>query len=109
MAVFRYGAKILQWEESKLKHVDRKLRKTMTMYGSLHPKTDVDRLYVKRKEGGRFLINLERCVKEVENSWSFYVANPEENLIREGAAAEAINTEDTIMSGEFKKTESTRT
>ena len=33
----------------------------------------------------------------------FYVVNSEENLIRAAAAAETINTEDTVMSGEFKK------
>ena len=33
----------------------------------------------------------------------FYVANSEESLITGVAAAETINTEDTVMSGEFKK------
>ena len=82
MAVFRYGAGILQWKESELKNVDRKSRKTMTMYGALHPKSYVDRLYIKRKEGGRGLMNVECCVREEENSLGFYVANSEENLIK---------------------------
>ena len=30
--------------------------KTRMMYGGLHSKSNVDRLYVKRKEGGRGLI-----------------------------------------------------
>ena len=42
VAVFRYGAGILQWKESELKNVDRKSRKTMTMYGALHPKSDTN-------------------------------------------------------------------
>ena len=29
------------------------------MYGALHPKSDVDRLYIKRKEGGRSLMSVE--------------------------------------------------
>ena len=45
VAVFKYGAGILQWKESELKDVDR-----MKMYGALHPKSDVNRLYIKRKE-----------------------------------------------------------
>ena len=49
VVIFRYGAGILQWKESELKDVDRKSRKTMTIYGALYPKSDVDRLYVKRK------------------------------------------------------------
>ena len=38
------------------------------MYGGLHPKSDADRLYVKRKEGVRGLINVERYIREEENS-----------------------------------------
>ena len=75
----------------------------MTMYGGLHPKSNVDRLYVKRKEGGRGLISVERCIREEENSLRFYVANSEETLIREVSAAETINTRETIKSVEFKK------
>ena len=73
------------------------------MYGALHPKHDVDRLYIKRKERGRGLMGVEHCVRDEENSLGFYVANSEENLIRGVAASETINTEDTVTSGEFKK------
>ena len=93
VAVLRYGAGILQWKESELKNVDRKSRKTITVYGALHPKSDVDRLYIKRKEGGRGLMSVECCVREEENSLGFYVANSEENLIKGVYAAETINTE----------------
>ena len=103
VAIFRYGAGIIQWKASELKDLDRKSRKTMTMYGGLHPKGDVDRLNVKRKEGGRGLIRVERCIREEENSLGFYVANSEENLIRGVLTAETINTRETITSVEFKK------
>ena len=73
------------------------------MYGGLHPKSDVDRLYVKRKEGGRGLISVKQCIREEENSLGFYAANSEENLIRGVSAAETINTKETISSVEFKK------
>ena len=66
-------------------------------------KSDVDRLYVKRKEGGSGLISVERCIREEENSLGFYVANWEENLIRGVLTAEKINTRETITSVEFKK------
>ena len=103
VAIFRYRAGIIQWKANELKDLDRKSRKTMIMYGGLHPKSDVDRLYVKRKEGGRDLISVERCIREEENSLGFYVANSEENLIRGVSAAETINTRETITSVEFKK------
>ena len=73
------------------------------MYGGLHLKSDVDRLYVKRKEGGRGLISVERCIREEENSLGSYVANSEENLIRGIWTSETINTRETIISAEFKK------
>ena len=66
-------------------------------------KSDVDRLYIKRKEADRGLMSVERCVRVEGNSLGFYVANPEENLIRGVAAAVKINTEDTAMSGEFAR------
>ena len=103
VAIFKYGAGIIQWKGSELKDLDRESRKTMTMYGGLHPKSDVDRLYVKRKEGGRDLISMERCIREEENSLRFYVANSEENLIRGVSKAETINTREAITSVEFKK------
>ena len=60
MAVFRYGAEILQWKESELKDVDRESRKTMTKSGTLYQKSDVDRLHIKNKEEGRGLMSVER-------------------------------------------------
>ena len=103
MAVFRYGAGILHWKESELKNVNRKSRKTMTMYGAFHPKNAVNRLYIQRKEEGRGLMSVELCIREEKNSLGFYVANSEENLIKGVSAAETICTEDTVTSGEFKR------
>ena len=64
VVLFRYGTGILQRKESKLKNVDRKSRQKMTMYGTLHPISDVDRLYIRRKEGGRSLMGVECSVRE---------------------------------------------
>ena len=75
----------------------------MTMYGGLGPKSDVDRQYVKRKEGGRGLISVGQRIREKENSLGFYVANAEEKLIRGVSAAETINSREAITSVEFKK------
>ena len=45
----------------------------MAMYGALHPKSDMDRLYIKRKEGGRCLMRVERCFREEEKRLGFCV------------------------------------
>ena len=82
VAIFGYGAGIIDWKESELKSVDRKTRKMLTMYGAMHPKGHVGRLYIKRKEGGRGLSSVEYAVRGEENSLDQYVLNSEEKLLR---------------------------
>ena len=42
--------------------MDQRTRKLMTMHKALHPRDEVDRLYVSRKEGGRGLASIEDTV-----------------------------------------------
>ena len=51
------------------------------MCGALHAKSDVDRLYILRKEGGRSLISIEDCVELAIRSLEVYVHGSEERLI----------------------------
>ena len=81
VAIFRYGAGVIDWKESELKRVDRKTRKTLTMYRAMHPKGDVDRLYIKRNEGGRGMSSVEYAVRGEENSLGYYVLHSEEKLL----------------------------
>ena len=57
-------------------------RELFTVYGSLHPKSDVDRLYIPRKEGGRGLISIEDCVELAIRGLEVYVHESEERLIQ---------------------------
>ena len=52
VSIVRYGAGIMSRSKKKLEKLDRKTRNLMTMNGGHHPKADVDRLYLKRREGG---------------------------------------------------------
>ena len=54
----RYTAGVLDWGIGALKKIDVKTRKTMTMHGAFHRKSNVDRLYMKRKDGGMGLISV---------------------------------------------------
>ena len=56
--------------------------RSFTIYGALHPKSDVDRLYIPRKEGGRGLIFIEDCVELAIRSLEVYVHGSEEKLIQ---------------------------
>ena len=66
----------------KVKGIDRKTRKLFTIYGALHPKSDVDRLYIPRKERGRDLISIEDCVEVAIRGLEVYVHGREERLIQ---------------------------
>ena len=63
--------------------LDRKTRKLFTIYGALHPKSDVDRLYIPRK-GGRGLISIEESVELAKPGLAVYVHRSEERLIQAG-------------------------
>ena len=58
----RYSGPFLKWTRDELKQMDKRTRKLMTMHKVLHPRDDVDRLYVSRKEGGRGLASIEDSV-----------------------------------------------
>ena len=53
-----------------------------TTYGALHPKSDVGRLYIPRKEGGRGLISIEDCVELAIRGLEVYVYGIEERLLQ---------------------------
>ena len=50
---------IVEWRKNELEAIDRKTRKLITMYRSLHPKADVEKLYWKRNNSGKGLISVE--------------------------------------------------
>ena len=53
----------------------------MTIHGALHPKSDVDRIYVPRGKGGRGLISCEGCIRAEENSLGWYINHSPENSL----------------------------
>ena len=90
VSVIRYGAGIIEWTKEELQGIDRKTRKLLTIYRALHPQADVDRLYFKRKYGGRGLISVEDCVTVEINSMIKYLANSDE------VALKAVQNENTL-------------
>ena len=61
--VLRYNFGIINWRLEEIRKFDRKTRKVLTMYKLHYPKGDIDRLYVKRKGGGRGLLQIEATYK----------------------------------------------
>ena len=81
VSLLRYSAAFVSWRKSELQAIDRKIRKLFTIYGALHPKSDVDRLYILRK-GGRSLISIEDCVELAIRGFEVHVYGSEERLIQ---------------------------
>ena len=86
-----------------MRKIDRTTRKTLTMYGAFHPKSDIDRLYLKRKHGGRGLISIETCVRSEENNLGLYVHESNEMLLKGVKKVGIINTENLTDRKDFKK------
>ena len=67
----RYSGPFLKWTRDELKQMNQRTRKLMTIHKALHPRDDVDRLYVPRKEGGRGPASIEdgvdASIQQLEN------------------------------------------
>jgi len=80
--VLRYSFGIVNWHQEELQNLDRKTRKVLTIHGQHHPKADVDRLYVPRKQGGRGLMQLEAAHAVEITKLAEYVDRKEDPLYR---------------------------
>ena len=61
-SIVKYSRPFLKWIRESLKQMDKRTRKLRTIHKALHPRDDVDRLYVSRKEWGRWLVSAEDSV-----------------------------------------------
>ena len=85
IALLRYSAAFLDWTKEEKQQLDRrKTRKLLTMHKGLHPKSNVGRLYIPRKEGGRGLICVEDIINFAVIGIERYVYNSEERLLSAG-------------------------
>ena len=59
VSLLRYSKAYISWRKCELQTTDRKTRKLFIIYRGLHPKSDVDRLCIPRKDRGRGLTATE--------------------------------------------------
>ena len=92
-----------------MKKIDRTTRKTLAMFGALHPKSDIDQLYLKPKHGVRGLTRIEMCVRLEENNLGLYVRGSNEMLLKDvfgsGIVKKVgiVKTENLMEKEDFKK------
>ena len=82
MSLLRYSAPLVKWRKCELQAIDKKTWKLFTIYGGLHPKSEVDRLYIPRKDGGRGLIAIEDCAELAVRSLEVDVHGSDERLLQ---------------------------
>ena len=80
--LLRYSAAFLDWRKSELQDLDRKTRKLFTIHNCLYPKSNVDRIYIPREEGGRGLISVEDCTESATLGLERYISDSDERLIK---------------------------
>ena len=85
--------------------MNRQTRKFISIYGSFHPKSNVNRLYLKRKLGGRGLISIRDCVDgEVRNMHQYLSTNfSEEELLKFVSDSLSLDTLEIEDKGQFQK------
>ena len=58
----RYSRPFSKWTREELKQMDQRTRKLMIMHKTVHPRDDVDRLYVSNKDGRKGITCIEDSV-----------------------------------------------
>ena len=64
--VIRYGAGILNWTLTETRGLDIRTRKLLRLAGAITNSSDIDRLYISRKKGGRGLQRIEDVIVREE-------------------------------------------
>ena len=82
---------IVNWTKSELAELDRKTRKLLTIHGALHPRSNVSRLYLPRREGGRGLISVEDAINIEERNINVYVCKSQERLLKAAWKRKNVN------------------
>ena len=70
MAVNTWAGYVMRYGTDELKSLDRRIRKFMAVHGELHPKSDVNIVYLSREMEGRRLISCQGCIRMKKTTWN---------------------------------------
>eukprot|EP00111_Clytia_hemisphaerica_P006903 TCONS_00020006-protein len=76
-----YGFQVLDWSVTELEDIDRQTRNVLRQHHMLHLKSDVARVYIPRRNGGRGLLNITDLYKKQIIQYSKYLKNSTEHLL----------------------------
>ena len=98
VGVVCYIAGIVDWTMEEVANMDRRTRKILAMNGCLHTRSDVARLYLLRKEGGRGLIGIEECARRESKSLHGYLRESTEWMLQAALREKVIVEEESLQS-----------
>ena len=79
--IVRFSGPFLKWTREEFKQMDQRTRKLITMHKALHPRDDVGKLYVSRKQGGRGLDSIDDTADASIQQLEDYIEKHERGLI----------------------------
>ena len=82
LAVVTYSFTIINWSLTETKKVDTEIHKLLTMHRMHHPKSDVNRLYLPRKEEGTGLVQLKLSLKISIIGMDTYLSNTDDWMFK---------------------------
>ena len=104
VALLRYSATFLQWTRLEKEELDRRIRKLLTMLKGLHPRSNVDRVYIPRSERGRGLQSVGDLIELAIQGLQRYIQDCDETLI---AAARGNEKKELEIEKELKEKKKT--
>ena len=97
VSVLLYSAGIVDWTVEELVTMDRRTRKILAMNGCMHTRSNVARLYLPRKEGGRGLISIEECVNKESKSLHGYLRETTEWMLQAALKEKLLNEQENFQ------------
>ena len=85
-----------------MKALGRHTTKLFKIYGMMHPKSDIDRLYIPRSKGGTGLVSCEMCIK-TENNLGWYVKYSLEPMLIQVKENGVLKTKDCTQREDYKR------
>ena len=82
VSLLRYSGRIINWTKSELEELDRNTRKSLTIPGTLHPRSNVSGLQLPRREGQRDLVCVEDAINIEERNINDYISQSQERFLK---------------------------
>ena len=71
--ILTYSFGVIKWSKTDIEQLERTTRTTLTKHNNLHPKSAIERLTIKRQNGGRGLIDIHHLwQKQISRLKTFF-------------------------------------